>query len=411
MARTTPESLFISCVLNTGDIHLGPEFGIKPKHLKGYRDHYQWVLNYYKQYGNCPTSEELKTAFPSFPHEEDQTDPRFVCSEIKREYATKDMANRLMKAGAHLRAKNVEEAFAVFEDLSLEVVAQRPENVLVDPGFLDDYFDPVEARVKLPWHTLQRITNGIGPGELWYFAARQGRGKSSYLIDIAAEAAMEGHSVCIYSLEMTKRQTQVRAHAAMAHRLGIVPNATAMLRRSWDPLEYKNLLNQIQEQVPGQIMIHEVSMGMVTPAVVEARAGDFDLNIIDYVGLMRTNDGSPVIRDHRFMAEVSNMLKSTALGRHTRIVAASQINRDGVSNNWRPPKLHTLAQSDHLGNDGDVVITMNRYGKGAAVHSVEKNRHGESETYYWTKYDANRGDFREITRDEADEIRDSEEDD
>lgn len=53
---------------------------------------------------------------------------------------------------------------------------------------------------------------------------------------------------------------------------------------------------------------------------------------------------------------------------------------------------------------------MKRYGLGASVCSLEKNRHGSSGKCYWTKYDANRGDFSEITRDEADEIRTAEED-
>ena len=54
---------------------------------------------------------------------------------------------------------------------------------------------------------------------------------------------------------------------------------------------------------------------------------------------------------------------------------------------------------------------MKRYGKGAAVSSIEKNRHGSSVDLFFNKYDANHGDFREITRDAADEIKMSEEDD
>lgn len=412
MPRTTPETLLISSILNTGDVYLGSSFGIKPEHFFGYQEHYRWVLHYYQQYGTCPTATELLTSFPNFPHDEEQNEARWAATEVKREYSRKDMRNRLIKASDFVRKNNIEDAFGVFEDLALDVVAQRPENVLVDPAFLDDYDAPKEKRVPVPWPTLQRYTNGIGPGELWYFAARQGRGKSSYLIDMAVNAAMAGHSTVIYSLEMTKRQTQVRAHAALGHRLGIKVNANAMLHRTWDPLAYKHLLGQIEERVPGSIMIHEVSMGMVTPAVIEARCGDYDLNIVDYAGLMRTNDGQPVIRDHRLMAEVSNMLKATALGKKTRIVAAAQINREGVGvgpNKWKPPQLHTLAQSDHLGNDGDVVVTMNRFGKGVAVQSIEKNRHGESDVYFYTKYDANHGDFAEVDRDEAEDIKEREE--
>jgi replicative DNA helicase len=212
-------------------------------------------------------------------------------------------------------------------------------------------------------------------------------------------------------MEMTKRQTQVRLHAALGRRLGVKHiDANAMLRRTWAPAQYKDLLQRIEAEVPGEVHIHEMSMGIVTPAVVDVNASNYDLSIIDYVGLMKNDERVPAIKDYRIIAEISNSLKAIALAKHHSIIAASQINRDGVSTSWRPPALHTLAQSDHLGNDGDVVITMKRYGLGASVCSVEKNRHGPSGECFWTRYDANRGDLSEINRDEADEIRAQEDD-
>jgi replicative DNA helicase len=221
---------------------------------------------------------------------------------------------------------------------------------------------------------------------------------------------VHGKSVVFYSLEMTRRQAQVRLHAALGRRLGHKVDANAMLRRTWPHADYKHLLQSIEEQVPGSVHIHEMSMGLVTPGLVNSHAGDFDLSVIDYVGLMRNDEGLPAIKDYRIIAEISNGLKATCLAKYHPIIAASQINRDGVSVRWRPPALHTLAQSDHLGNDGDVVITMKRFGKGAAVSSIEKNRHGSSGDLFFNLYDANHGDFREITKDEAEEIKDRDED-
>lgn len=410
MARTTHETLLISSILNSGDVHLAASFGVRPEHFDGYRGEYQWILNYYAQYASCPSLVEMQTAFPHFPHDADQTDARWAAYEVKRVFSKKEIRDRITQASIHLQKDNVEDAAAALEDFRMDVATAKPTNALLDHKFLDDYFDTHESRIKLPWPTLQAKTDGIGPGELWYFAARQGHGKSSYLIDIATEAVMNGQNVCLYSLEMTKRQTQVRLHAALGHRLGLPVDANAMLRRSYDPVSYKRLLQAIEERVPGTVAIHEVSMGLVTPAIVDSNAGDFDLSIVDYIGLMRNNDMTPAIKDYRVIAEISNSLKSIALSRHTGIIAASQINRDGVSTSWRPPAIHTLAQSDHLGNDGDVVITMKRFGLGASAHSLEKNRHGQSGICYFTKYDANRGDFSEITRDEADEIKMGDED-
>lgn len=413
MARTTNEVLLISAILNSGDVHLGQSFGLRIEHLAGHVQEYKWLLNFYTQYGNCPSIPEFLAAFPHFIVAPDITDARWSAHEIKREWSRKDIASRIKMASIALQAKDVEGAFAIFDNYKLEKAAEKPDNALVDHRFMDDYENTYEPRIEVPWPSLQQRTAGIGPGELWYFAARQGHGKSSFMIDLAAEAAMNGKSVIIYSMEMTRRQTQVRAHAALAKKIGgINVDANAMLRRTWPSADYKHLLSEIETLVPGRIHIHEVSMGLVTPSLVSTHSQDHDLSIIDYVGLMRTDDLTPAIKDYRIIAEISNGLKGVALGRHHAIIAASQINRDGVNTRtWRPPAMHTLAQSDHLGNDGDVVITMKRYGLGASVLSLEKNRHGQSGVCFWTKYDANSGDFTEITRDQADEIKMSEEDD
>ena len=410
MARPTNETLLISALLNTGDVNLAAGLGVRPEHFMSHQNEYQWILNSYKQFGTCPSVSQFLATFTSFPHDDDQHDGRVAAHLVKRRYNAQDLSARVRASMEALRRDDVEEAFTYFEDLRMDVTVARPDNALVDYAFLDDYEDSPEPRVSVPWPSLLTRTAGIGPGELWYFAARQGHGKSSFLLDIAAEAAWEGKSVIVYSLEMTKRQTQVRLHAALGRRLGVKHiDANAMLRRTYNPTMYKDLLQQIEERVPGAVFIHEVSQGLVTPAVVDQHANDFDLSVIDYIGLMRNDERVPAVKDYRIIAEISNSLKSIALGKMHSIIAASQINRDGVSLNWRPPALHTLAQSDHLGNDGDVVITMKRYGLGASVCSLEKNRHGQSGVHFFTKYDANRGDFAEITRDEADEIRMSEE--
>lgn len=410
MARKTPEAMLISAIVNTGDVHLARGMGVRPEHFVGHRNEYEWVLNFNQTYGRCPGRDDLLLAFPDIQYYPDYDLGLSAADEMKRAHGRADLFNRIREATQHLERGHVEDAFAAFQGAHLDVAVAPPQNALLDHAFLDGYEDLREPRIPLPWQTLQSRTDGIGPGELWYFAARQGHGKSSFLLDIAAEAALASRNVIVYSMEMTKRQTQVRLQAALGRRLGVPVDASAMLRRSWPHSEYKNLLQVIEDNVAGQIMIHEVSGGLVTPALVDQNAPNYDLSVIDYVGLMRNDERIPAIKDYRVIAEISNSLKATALSRNHAIIAASQINRDGVSAHWRPPALHTLAQSDHLGNDGDVVITMKRYGLGAAVSSLEKNRHGMSGICFFNKYDANNGDFSEITRDQADDIKMSEED-
>lgn len=412
-ARHTPETLLISAILNLEDAFIGKEHGVQPTHLKGYREEYQWVLDYQSQFGTAPTISEYQTKFPHAPVDEDTEEPRWAAQEILRQHAARDLLTRCNKAVEMIGMGNIEDAFVEVKGAQLEIVGARPDNALDDPDFLNDYHDEEGERIEMPWKTLNKLTNGIGPGELWYLAARQGNGKTSFLVDMAVDAAFQGKRVCFYSMEMTKRQIQVRAHAAMAYRLGFVVDEHAMLHRNFDEGEYKTILEGISahlREVGGEFAVHVPSMGKVSPGVIAGLAEDYDLHLVDYIGLMYTDDGRPVIRDWREIAEVSGQLKEIALAKMTRIISASQVNREGAGPSPRPPALRHLAQSDFLGNDGDVVLTMKRYGIGAAVHSVEKNRHGPSLNLFYTMYDPNRGNFTEISSDRANEIKDETDD-
>lgn len=408
MARSTSETLLLSAIINTGDAALAKTYGILPQHFHGYRHEYEWVLSYRDRYGSCPSRSAMLTAFPEFPFSNDEQEARWPAEDVRRAYSSREMTRAITLSMHDLTRGEVETAYSRFDGLVLETVSERPVSLLDDPEFLDDYHQTAEKRMPMPWKTLQQTTYGQGPGELWYVAARQGHGKTSDMIYMAAESAMAGYNVQFYSLEMTKRQIQVRLHAILGNKLGRKVNATKMLHRQFDSLDYKHLLAEISEKVPGTIDVHVPSMGRVTPSVVASRANDYDQTFIDYAGLMYTDTGVPAISDYRSMAQISNELKEIALAKDTRIVAAAQVNREGDNSDW-PPKLKHLAQSDHLGNDGDVVLTMRRYTIGSSVFSIEKNRHGPSGVNFWTIYDANNGDFHEVTREKAELTRSDDE--
>lgn len=408
--RVTPETLLISAVLSLQDPSAAKDYGVTPVHLLGYRDEYQWILSYAQQYGSCPSVAVFKSIFRDFPISEDQSDVAWPAAEIRRQHAARTLSRAIMSATQALTQGRVEEAYSAFQGVTLETTSTRPSSLLVDPGYMDDYLSTSETRIPMPWSSLQGCTNGMGPGELWYIAARQGQGKSQQLATIAVEAALEGKRVLVFSLEMTKRQYQVRAHSIIGYKLGYKLSSTKMLRREFDQLEYKRLLDDIANRVPGVIDIHEAANGSVTPSMIAGRCADYDLTIVDHVGLVRTDEGKRAVDDWKHVANISNTLKETVIAKETRIMAAAQINREGETNGIRPPKLRTLALADALGQDADVVVTSKRYGEGATVYSVEKNRHGMSGQLFFSRFDPERGDFAEISRESADQILDDSED-
>jgi replicative DNA helicase len=409
MKKVSTESLLVSTLINTGDPTAASSHGILPDHLIGYRDEYVWILDYHARYGKMPTEQMVRVQFPAFPFSTDEIDPAWPANEVYQTFTHREALKAVVKAGQLLAEDQTQEAVAVMQSVHYSDTTVKPRSLVFDTDYFDDYESKEDHRVHMPWSTLDNHTNGIGPGELWYWAARPQQGKSSFLIDAASYAAYKGARVMMVSLEMTRRQCQVRFHASMGHRLGWSTkiDAVKMLRREYDRRRYGQLTEEIQANMPGHFDIHDLSDGFASPSTVMRYASEYDLILVDYVGLMRSDSGQRGIDDWRVAATISNALKEVAMSKKCRILAAAQINRDGESSGWRPPKLVNLAQSDALGQDGDVVITMKRYGRDAEILSIEKNRHGPASKYFYTRYLPNLGDLSEVNHDEADDLRDN----
>ena len=407
MERVTSETLLLSALINSGDTSAASQYNITPDKLVGHRDVLSWVMDYQSRWGHVPTEEHLKVAFPGFPLSEDEDDPRWSAQEVLESYYSREALKAIMAAGKLLKEGKTGEAITLMQSVTYSTAFKVPKSIIHDDGYLEEYVQPEANRIPMPWPTLQRHTNGIGPGEIWYLPARPMQGKSHFLIDIATEAALMGNKVMLVSLEMTRRQCQVRFHASAAHKLHLEGvDALAMLRREYPIEAYRKLYASIKEGVVGSLDIHDLSDGFASPAAINRYAADYDLVVIDYVGLMRADSGSRSIDDWRVAATISNSLKEIAMSKNTKIIAATQINREGDNHHpWLPPKLRHLSQTDALAQDGDVVVTMRKFGRCSSVLSIEKNRHGESSRLFFTHFDPNVGDFDECSRDEADTLR------
>lgn len=407
--RPNNESLLISSLINTGDVTQATSLGITPDMLVKHKAEYFWLLSYRVLYSREPSPEALLAKFPEFPHRDDATDVRFAVDEIMAEYTKRELVKSVKSAATHLQADDIELAMEALASFSAPITRRPRENVLSSKSVLDGYGEPINA-LSVPHRTVLSVTGGMREGDLWYIAARLGQGKTWTLLAYAAEALLDGRSVMLYSLEMSRKQVETRIHVILATALGLMPNHSEMRDQTFPRERYEEILDRIEEQVKGVLHIHDTSDAKVTPALVAANAKDYDLSVIDYVGLMSASNGAASVDDWRILASISNQLKSAALASKSRILVASQINRQGDTGGWKPPQTVNLSGSDAIGQDADVVITHKQYSRETMVYSVEKNRHGPSKIYLWSRFDPNHGKFNEITREQADQLKAAEDD-
>lgn len=406
-SRPSAEAILISSLINSGEVNQFDVLGISNEMFRGYVNEWRWLLSYRQTYKALPTVDTFCTKFPEFPIST-HSEVDWAADEVRHSHTKRTLSNVVQTAAVALSEGDLEEAIFAVNGFAVPSHAPPMMSALVDFDVLDEMVDPLQT-LGVPWATLQDVTGGMRGGDVWQVAARFGHGKSWILDEIIVNALLtESRKVVLYSLEMSARQVQTRLHTILARKLGVDIRHSELHQRTIDLLAYKKLLHRIEEEVPGKLFIIDPSKNQITPALIQAQSTDMDLVVVDHIGLMHGVMGNRAIDDWRHMATISNMLKEVAIAHDVPIVCAAQINREGDTSNWRPPKASTLAQSDSLGQDADVVITHKRYSKSSMVYSVEKNRHGESQVLYFSKFLANHGDFTEIPKEEADDMRDLE---
>jgi replicative DNA helicase len=401
------EALLISALVNTASVGSEVPFGISSADFLGYADEYNWLVNYVETYGEQPTRDIFAAKFSSFPYSE-HAEVRSAADMVHVASNRRRINEAMSDAVDLLHLGEVGTAYERLTTAKPRRAMLPPRQVLTDTSYLDDWDDRRFA-VELPYPSLQRLTGGIRAGNLWYVAGRPSQGKSAHLGAIAKHAVKTGNRVLFYSLEMSEEEVRARFHASLATELGY-PSLTLSAIRDHrvDRAVYRRFVGELTERMGdwgGALDVHTPADGPVSPSVVAARASEYALTVVDYVGLMTQDDGSHAIDDWRVMAKISNQLKTIALAqKDARLVCAAQINREGDTGS-APPRVRNLAQSDALGQDGDVVLTMRAKPHDVATHfSLEKNRHGTSGVQFYTTFDPNTGNYVEISADHAEDL-------
>lgn len=406
MPSVSAEALLISALLNSQSVGEEAHYGVSHSDFEGYSDEYTWLSNYPVTYDSQPTVEIFKYKFPSFPLVP-HSDIRSAADMVLQACDRRRLQTAMSEAMDLIHLGDTNAAHQVMVAAEPRRATARPRPLLTDTSHLDAW-DHERFSVELPYRTLQRATGGIRAGNLWYLAARPAQGKSAHLSSFAKQAVKDGNRVLFYSLEMSEEEVRARFHAAWATDLGYPRITLSALRdRHVDRAMYKKFIGELKERLEacgGSLDVHTPADGPVSPAVVATRCGEYHLTVVDYVGLMTADGGGMAIDDWRVMAKISNSLKTIALAQtDARLLCAAQINREGETGN-APPRVKNLAQSDALGQDGDVVLTM-RSQKDVATHfSLEKNRHGPSGIHFHTTFDPNTGTYTEISADAAEDL-------
>lgn len=200
---------------------------------------------------------------------------------------------------------------------------------------------------------LDRLTSGFQASDLIVVAGRPSMGKTSFVLSIAQNAALQAKvPTIIFSLEMSKEQLVIRMLTSLAKidasrlRIGKLYDA------DWPKLT--RIAGMLSE---APVFIDDSPAATLMEMRSKCRRlkaeHDLGLVIVDYLQLMHGRTGSE--SREREISEISRGLKGLAKEINVPVIACSQLNR-GVENRMdKRPQLSDIRESGCL--SGDTLIT------------------------------------------------------
>lgn len=202
---------------------------------------------------------------------------------------------------------------------------------------------------------LDRLTDGLHPGEMIVIAARPSMGKTALAMNIAEHAAIRaGVPTAVFSLEMTAESLVLRLLCAMAAvnlrdvRGGFLSEeAFRRMRAAMDQLAKAPLfiddtaglsILQLRARARRLAQIHRVG-----------------LIVVDYLQLLHSTSRRAQENRQQEIAEISGGLKALAKELSVPVLVLSQLNREVERERNRRPRLSDLRESGAIEQDADLV--------------------------------------------------------
>lgn len=389
---SSPEVLVLNALLSSGrfDPHA---YAIDVEMCAGYHQAWNWCLDYQDSTKAAPPVALFHRTFPDIEII-DGVNVRWAAEKLRAAHYDRTVRRKMAEASLHLKTGDMESLREVLREVSLPSPLVKPQGLSsTDPASVSQ--SAIKIGWPTPWASLNAASNGIGRGEVALVAARFGVGKSQLLAGFAVEAAKHGARVAVASCEMPSRQYLRRVHRWQAK------GQPKLLQGLIDPSEVVRIKTvRALPELKGSIEVFDPSQMRMNMRGIEVLAAECDVLLIDHVGLLSDSSGKPAGEDWRIMAMISNSLKEMSLRFDIALLAAAQINRAGEHAGDSPPKASDIAQSDALGQDADLVITLKKWGEEALACLLAKNRDGKTKQWY-TKFYPGTGDFDEISKNEA----------
>jgi len=271
---------------------------------------------------------------------------------------------------ALLRQIGLSTAQDVFQPLSVSIDAYYDKMSLVMAG------EASALGISTGWRDLDEIMGGLHDDELTLVGARPAVGKTSFLLSLAYNLAMQQQAdTLICSLEMSREQLLIRL-LAMECRIDTHRLRTLHINQD----DARALMAAMVKLSSARVFIADIS-AMTVEQIRLATMRHMSQHdrpvvpMVDYLQLM----GSTKQRENRVqdVSEISRGLKNLSRELHVPVIALSQLSRAVEGRASHVPMLSDLRESGSLEQDSDNVWFLYR----EELHDPETDKRGIAELH------------------------------
>jgi replicative DNA helicase len=259
--------------------------------------------------------------------------------------------------------KVLSDASEMLSALSIENADQQPKKPLALSDRLKDQqrrhellFKGVSDALPTGFDEIDRhlLGGGLQPKQFVILAARPSVGKTSLMLDIAANVSAQGKRVLIFSLEMGAELLidRLASYASGVERWKIRSGI-------WEA-DYQRLAKATKEVCQLPVWVDDSSR---TVSAIRRHVTDLckrqetkpDLVLLDYIQLVDPELKSGSLNER--IGAVSAFLKGLGMTHNFPALALSQLSRD-CEKQGREPELSDLRDSGTLEQDGDLIMFL-----------------------------------------------------
>lgn len=271
---------------------------------------------------------------------------------------------------AYAQEQDLPDVLSLSEKLIFDIVMRRDggEDLQHVKEVLTRTYEQMEEYARLKggvsgvptgFYALDNMLTGLHGGELVLVGARPSMGKTSFAINMLANAARKGKKVAFFSCEMPREQIAMRLLCGDA-RVNLQSVRKGILRDE----DWLKLARSLAPLAASEIYIDDTSG--LTPGQMRSRCRrlmmdhGLDMIMVDYLQLM----GSDKKAESRQVevAEISRSLKAIARELNVPLVALAQLSRANEKRGAGgiKPMLSDLRDSGSIEQDADVVMFLHR---------------------------------------------------